>query len=475
MGGGRPSGDARYRRYFHVFADRREPDAYERTLPEVFPDFAPGNFTWDDDLDGWVWTTFNEWQWDLDWSNPDVLCELADVVLFLADVGVEVIRLDAIAFLWKRLGTTCQNQPEVHAITQVLRAVARIAAPAVVFKAEAIVAPDDLVPYLGRGRHHGKVSDLAYHNSLMVQIWSMLASRDVRLAVHALRGLGAVPATTAWITYVRCHDDIGWAISDADAAAVGLDGFAHRRFLADYYTGNFWESPARGVVFQSNEATGDRRTSGMLASLAGLDVAIETAEPSRNVRSLEDSLGSHAAVDEAVRRILLVQTIALGWGGVPVLWMGDEIGLPNDEHWADDPAHAADNRWIHRPPMPWDGPGPITVAHRHVWGTVEQRVFDGLTHRARVRAGLPHLHASVRSEPLDPSDPGVLAVVRHHPLGPFVGLYNVTDTERPFPAWRIAATGLLPELAIDALTANAPPVDARGDIRLAPFEARWLV
>ena len=156
------------------------------------------------------------------------MCEYADIILFLANLGVEVLRLDAIAFIWKRLGTTCQNQPEVHAITQALRAVTRMAAPAVVFKAEAIVAPVRRRAYLGRGRHHGKVSDLAYHNSLMVQIWSMLATRDVRLSVHVLRAISEIPASTAWITYVRCHDDIGWAIDDADAAAVGLSGPAHR-------------------------------------------------------------------------------------------------------------------------------------------------------------------------------------------------------------------------------------------------------
>ena len=166
---------AAYRDYFHVFTDRALPEPYEQTLPEVFPDFAPGNFTWDDDLDGWVWTTFNEFQWDLNWANPAVLAEFAEIILGLANLGVEVFRLDAIAFLWKRLGTNCQNQPEVHAITQALHAVTRIAAPAVAFKAEAIVGPRDLVQYLGTGRHAGRVSDLAYHNSLMVQVWSMLA------------------------------------------------------------------------------------------------------------------------------------------------------------------------------------------------------------------------------------------------------------------------------------------------------------
>ncbi len=285
--------------------------------------------------DGWVWTTFNDYQWDLNWANPDVLCEFAEIILDLANAGVEVFRLDAIAFVWKRLGTNCQNQPEVHDLTQVLRTVARIAAPAVVFKAEAIVGPHDLPAYLGVGEHAGKVSDLAYHNSLMVQVWSMLAAKDVRLATHALQQLPQPPSTTSWITYLRCHDDIGWAIDDGDAAAVGLDGFAHRRFLSDWYSGEFPGSWAQGLVFQENPDTGDRRISGALASLAGL----ELGDP------------------DATRRILLAHAVILGFGGLPVVWMGDELGLLNDPHWAEEPGHSADNRWVHRQRMPWPLPG----------------------------------------------------------------------------------------------------------------------
>ncbi len=293
-------GHHRYRSYFHVFPDRRLPDAYERTLPEVFPDFAPGNFTWDEDLDGWVWTTFNEWQWDVNWGNPDVLTEYASIILDLANRGVDVLRLDAIAFMWKKLGTDCQGLPQVHSITQVLHAVTRIACPAVAFKAEAIVAPTKLLAYLGTGEFTGRVSDLAYHNSLMVQVWSMLAARDVRLTVQALGGLPPKPPTATWLTYLRCHDDIGWAVMDEDAAAVGLNGHLHRRFLAEWYAGDFPGSTARGLVFQHNPQTGDMRTSGTAASLVGLEAA-------------EDG-GSAAAVDRALARLRLANAVVLGWG-----------------------------------------------------------------------------------------------------------------------------------------------------------------
>ena len=439
------AGEERYRAYFHVFPDRAEPDAYERTLPEVFPDFAPGSFTWDDALGGWVWTTFNAWQWDLNWHNAEVFLELADVVLFLANAGVECLRLDAIAFLWKRLGTDCQNQPEVHALTRALRAVGRIAAPATVFKAEAIVGPAQLLPYLGAGAHTGKVSDLAYHNSLMVQVWSSLAARDARVATTALRRFGAKPATTSWATYVRCHDDIGWAVDDADAAAVGWDGAAHRAFLSDFYSGAFPGSFARGLVFQENPATGDRRISGSAASLCGLEAAASPEE-----------------LELAVRRLLLAHTVVLGFGGLPLLWSGDELALLNDPGWAQEPGHADDNRWVHRPRMPWD-----VAERRHVEGTLEHRVWHALRDRARVRATLPAMHAAWESALLDPVADAVLGWVRRTPGQDLVALHNVSEHRQVWPRAAVPLDGPLH----DALGSR----DVEGDVVLEAYDAVWLV
>ena len=375
-----------YRNYFHMFADRELPDAYERTLPEVFPDFAPGNFTYDEESQSWVWTTFNSWQWDLNWHNPDVFYEFADLILWLGNLGVECLRLDAIAFIYKRMGTNCQNQPEVHAITQALRTVARIAAPALIFKAEAIVGPTDLAPYLGVGKHAGKVSDMAYQNSLMVQIWSALAAKDTRLFCAAMNRFPAKPPSTVWGTYLRCHDDIGWAIDDDDAASVGLNGYEHRRFLADYYAGLYPMSDARGLVFQENLSTGDRRISGTAASLAGIEAALNS--------------GDQVHLDLAVRRYLLGYSLVLGFGGLPLIYMGDELGLLNYYDFVEDPDHADDNRWVHRPPMPWD-----FVDRRHMEGTVEHRIWHGLRHVIAARSSLPcrsPRHRSSRRRPRRP-------------------------------------------------------------------------
>jgi amylosucrase len=447
------AGEPAYRGYFHVFPDRTVPDAYERTLPEVFPDFAPGNFTWDDDLAGWVWTTFNAWQWDVNWGNPAVLLEYAAIVLDLANRGVDVLRLDAIAFMWKRMGTDCQGQPEVHAITAVLRALARVACPAVSFKAEAIVAPTKLLPYLGTGPYAGKVSDLAYHNSLMVQVWSMLAARDVRLAAVALGGLPPKPSSATWLTYVRCHDDIGWAVEDRDAAAVGLTGAGHRRFLAEWYAGEFPGSPARGLVFQHNPVTDDRRTSGTAASLLGLEAAEQS--------------GSASELEAALRAVRLAHAVVYGWGGIPVLWSGDELGQPNNPHWAEEAGHEGDNRWTHRPRL-----DPARVAARQTPSTVAGRVFGDLAVLARVRARLPHLHASVETRIGPVDDPGVLVTVRDHPVGRFVGVYNVTPEWRCWPGWRVHELGVAE--AVDELTGEPLPWGGDGNVWLPPYAALWL-
>jgi amylosucrase len=445
------AGDPTRRDYFHVFPDRHLPDAYEQTLPEVFPEFAPGNFTYEPELDGWVWTTFNEWQWDLNWGNPAVLIEFVDIILWLANLGVEVLRLDAIAFVWKRMGSSCQNQPEVHAITQVIRAITRIVAPAVAMKAEAIVAPRDLVQYLGVGTHAGRVSDLAYHNSLMVQIWSMLASQSAVLGRQALTALPAAPSTGTWVTYVRCHDDIGWAIDDSDAAAVGVTGEGHRSFLADWYAGDAPGSWSDGLVFQANPSTGDRRISGTAASLAGLHES-----------------SPHAAVDAALGRIFLAHAIAAAWGGVPVVWSGDELGQTNDPDWMDEEGHQGDNRWANRPRLDW-----TRAAQRHDLRTVPGRVFSGLAHIARVRSRLPQLHASAPSHILPGTDDGILATVRRHPSGLFLGLYNVTERPRPVPLEVIRALGLI--RPYDALSGHELQAGADAVLWLPPYGAWWVI
>ncbi|MGY1786832.1 alpha-amylase family protein [Geodermatophilus sp. SYSU D00698] len=404
------AGDPVYAGFYTAFPDREMPDAYDATIPEVFPDRAPGSFSWVPEAlggaGGWVWTTFWPYQWDLDYTNPEVTLAMAGEIAWLANRGVDVFRMDAVPFMWKRLGTSCQNQPEGHTLLQLLHALTRLAAPGVVFKAEAIVSPDDLVAYLGGHDRYRPECELAYHNSLMVLLWSSLATQDVRLARQALRRMRPIPPTTTWCTYVRGHDDIGWAVTDEDAAAVGLDGFAHRRFLNDFYAGRFPGSFARGALFQENPVTGDARISGSAASLCGIEDALDRDDP--------------VALDAGVRRLLLLYSVAYAFGGVPLLYMGDELALRNDSSYLAEPERAPDNRWMHRPPMDW-----AAAARRGDPTTLEGRVWAGIRRLGEVRRSLLALRGGVESTVVDVGNDAVLVWRRQHPRGgTFVGVAN---------------------------------------------------
>jgi amylosucrase len=447
------AGEKKYQDYFYMFADRTMPDEYEKTLPEIFPEFKPGNFVYYEDLQKWVWVTFNEFQWDLNWTNPEIFLEISDILLYLANKGVEVFRLDAVAFMWKRLGTNCQNQPEVFSILQALRSVSAIVTPSVIHKAEAIVSPDNLIKYFGQKEHYGKVSHLAYHNVFMVQYWSSLASRDTRLMTHVMKEFPPAPTNTAWNTYIRCHDDIGWAVTDEDAGAVGLSGFLHRKFLSDFYSGEFGGAFARGAVFQFNPETQDRRISGSFASLAGLETAL--------------SQGDKTLIDLAVKRILMGHALICGFAGIPLLYMGDELAMLNDYAYIKVSEHAADNRWLHRPRMDWN-----RAEKRHEQGTLEQRVFEGIQHIIQTRKRTPHLHAAIRSEILETGHPHIFAYVRRHPLGNLLCLYNFTEGMQWLKAHWLRDHEV--DLPFDALSQTY--VDVVSDhIQLAPYQALWLV
>lgn len=434
------AGSAYHRALYHVFEDRTLPDQYERTLPHVFPELAPGNFTFVPELDGWVWTTFHGYQWDLDWANPDVLLEMVDVVLHLAALGVDMVRLDAIAFTWKRLGTDCQNQPEAHLVAAALRAVLRLAAPGVVTLAEAIVGPNHLLAYLDE-------CDLAYHNQLMVMGWSMLAERKATLATAALQRLDAAPAHAAWLTYVRCHDDIGWAVDDVDAAAVGLSGASHRAFLRAFYRGDFPGSFARGTPF-SNAPDGDERTCGMTSTLTGLATPMSDRDD-----------GSDDAM--ALRRYLLLYALAFGYGGIPLIWMGDELAL------GDGPS-GADTRWRQRPAMDW-----AAAARRHDPATREGAVWAGLRRLVDARRTCSALHAAASVRPVDVGEPVVFAWLRHHDEhGTLLGLANVSEQE-------VRVAPVVFDLLGTAHAVDLLDPGARGAVAalstLAPLQVRWCV
>jgi amylosucrase len=443
------AGDPAYAGFYTAYPDRTMPDAYDATIPEVFPDRAPGSFSWVpeacDGAGGWVWTTFWPYQWDLDYTNPAVTLAMLGEISWLANRGVDVFRMDAVPFMWKRLGTSCQNQPEGHTLLQLLHALARLAAPGVVFKAEAIVSPEDLVPYLGGHDRYRPECELAYHNQLMVMLWSSVATQDAVLAAHALGRLPQIPPATSWVTYVRGHDDIGWAVSDTDAGATGVSGFGHRRFLNDFFSGRFPGSFARGALFQENEATGDARISGSAASLCGIQDALER--------------GDEAALEQGIRRLVLLYSVAYSFGGIPLLYMGDELALRNDIGYLDDPERAPDNRWMHRPPMDW-----AAAARRSDPGTLEGRVFGALQRLGEVRRAVPALRGGGECVVLDVGNDAVLAWRRRHPRsGTFIGLANFSPATQAVLADTVTGFGTFePVLASDGRP------DLRADRVLVP-------
>jgi amylosucrase len=443
-------GDAVHQDYYLMYDTPDLPNQYAQTLVEVFPDNAPGNFTHYPDFGKWVWTTFNEHQWDLNWANPAVFLEITKIMLNLANKGVDVLRLDAVAFMWKHMGTRCQSEPEVHMLLQALRACCRIAAPAVIHLAEAIVAPAEMLPYLGRGRHDGREGNLAYHNSLMVQFWGALATRDTGLMTHVLASHFPDRLTNAsYATYIRCHDDIGWAITDEDAWAKGMNGAKHRNYLSDFYGGDFPGSFAQGALFQENPVTGDKRISGSFASLAGLEKA-----------------GDEAAIDLAVQRILMGHALIAGFGGIPLIYMGDELATLNDYGYLDDPDHAHDSRWIHRPVMDWDA-----AATRGSDATPSGRVFRGVREILARRRATPALHAGTPTRVLGTDQPGVFAVARIAPTGTVLCLYNFTENWSHIGADWARAQGVT--AMFDALS-DAAVATPGGIIALPPYARVWL-
>lgn len=411
------TGNPNYQDYYRVFPDRIMPDAFEATLREIFPGEHPGAFTYQPKMGKWVWTTFHAYQWDLNYANPEVFNRMAEETLFLANQGVEVLRLDAVAFIWKELGTSCENLPQAHALIQAFNAVARIAAPALLFKSEAIVHPDEVIRYIS-----AQECQLSYNPLLMALLWDALATRRITMLSQALQERFTLPDICAWVNYVRCHDDVGWTFSDEDAARLGINGYDHRKFLNAFYTGRFEGSFARGLPFQENPKTGDARISGTCASLAGLEKALRE-ETDREV-------------DLAIRRILLIHAIILTIGGIPLLYLGDEIGMLNDYSYREDPAKTDDSRWVHRPFADWD-----LYARRSNPNTIEGRIFNGLKRLIDLRKSQP-VFSGQEVQVFDTGNPQVLGYIRIHGSQRVLVLANFSEQEQILPENLLRLYGL---------------------------------
>ena len=447
------SGEPEYRDFYYIFEDRTLPDQYERTLREIFPTVRRGNFTWHDGMRAWVWTTFNSFQWDLNYRNPAVFTAMLGEMLFLANTGIDCLRLDAVAFIWKQMGTDCENLPQAHWIIQAFNAALQCAAPGVVFKSEAIVHPDEVVRYVSPGE-----CQLSYNPTLMALLWEAVATREVRLLRRSLKHRHRLPEGTTWVNYLRCHDDIGWSFDNGDAESVGIDPYGHRRFLNDFYTGQHPGSFARGVPFQHNEDTGDMRISGTLASLAGLEQAIE----------LEDA---HLQ-EMAIRRMGLLHGVVASVGGIPLLYLGEEWGLLNDYDFVTDPAKAGDSRWVHRPRMKWEFVKELNEEmDRGGESSIRLRIYRSLRTLLAIRRQTPAF-AGVGMELFQTGNDHVLGFIRFHEGQRVLVLANFSDHPQTLDGNLLRTAGLA---RFFRGLISGEEVGTSGEVRMEEYQLMWLV
>ncbi|MDN4479216.1 amylosucrase [Demequina sp. SYSU T00039] len=420
------AGEEGYEDFYLIFPDREMPDLYERTTREIFPDDHAGSFIQLPD-GRWIWSTFYHFQWDLNYANPAVFRAMAGEMLFLANQGVAALRMDAVAFIWKRIGTACESLPEAHLLLQAFNAVVRIAAPAMLFKSEAIVHPDEVIEFISPDE-----CQLSYNPLQMALTWEALATRDARLLQQALDTRHDLPPGTAWATYVRGHDDIGWTFADEDAIQFGVVGGPHRRFLNDFYVRQALGSFARGVPFQENPRTGDARVTGTTASLAGVESGDAGGED----------------------RVVLAHAIAMSTGGIPLIYLGDEVGQVNDYSYRERPDEAGDTRWVHRPYRPVG-----LYEQRHDPTTVAGRLFHRISRLIAVRAATPELGGNALI-PFHVQDPGVLGYQRPGPTADdprVLVLANVGDD--PVTVEALTLSGL-ESGAVDLVTGAAVEIGA---------------
>lgn len=398
-------GDVHKQDYFIMFDTDEMPKRYNRTVPEVLPDKCPGNFTFYPEIKKHVFTSFSDFQWDLNFKNPEVFNGMSDNLLFLANLGVNMIRLDAIPFMWKEVDTTCRNLEPIHDLMRLLHHIKEEVCPSLALLGEAIVEPEEIVKYFGHDKD--AECEIMYNANLMVDIYNAFASRDTRL-ISIDTNRFQIPQRASWMNYIRCHDDIGWGFNNHAIQSFGMDPSAHKQFLIKFYGNEFEGSFSKGEHYQFNPLTLDARTNGTLASLLGLEKALDFKEDYRQY--------------EAIRRINLAHALILSYRGFPLIYSGDEIATLNDQRYLEDPAKTKEGRWIHRPFFDWK-----RAKKKDEKGTFEYEVYQSLKRLIEIRKKLPFMHGQAQQFALDVHNNAVLCLVRRHKNESFFALYNFSE------------------------------------------------
>ncbi|MBY0536992.1 MAG: hypothetical protein K2P88_14175 [Chitinophagaceae bacterium] len=403
-------GDHKYQDFFYIFPDRVLPDQYDAAMPEIFPESAPGSFTFNPEMGKWVMTVFHNYQWDLNYTNPAVFVAMMDTVFFYANLGVDILRIDAPAFIWKQLGTTCQNLPQAHSLLRLIKQCVQVAAPGMALLGEAIVAPKEIMKYFGTGLYTARECDVAYNATHMALQWDALATGETKVMMAAQHEILQKPFGTTWINYTRCHDDIGLGYDDYMIEQSGYNAFEHRKYLKEYYSGNHSYSPAVGALFSVNPKTNDARISGSLASLCGLEKAVNS----------NDS----AAIRSSINKILLMQAHSFFLGGLPMIFYGDEIGYTNDYSYLQDSGKSYDNRWMHRPIIDWNKNNKKSEE-----GSVEYQVFQSTKKLISIRRKLDAIGDYKNLTWLSPHNNHVAGYLRSKDDKKVYCVFNFSDSD----------------------------------------------
>lgn len=405
-------GDGEYMSRYFFYNNREIPDEYEKTVPQVFPTTAPGNFTWLPDIGHYVMTTFYPYQWDLNYGNPRVFNEMMYNFLFLANQGMDVIRIDAVPYIWKELGTPCRNLKQVHTIVRMMRMIAEIVCPSVVLLGEVVMEPEKVVPYFGTVEK--PECHMLYNVTTMATTWNSIATRDIRLLKKQMDVVNSLPKQYTFLNYLRCHDDIGWGLDFATLKDWGMDEPSHKRYLNDFFTGKHPGSDSRGELYNDDPVTQDARFCGTTASMCGIEAALFEKDDEKLKRGIREDLMLHA--------YMLTQS------GIPMLYSSDEIGRLNDYSYKEDPDKAADSRYIHRGAFQWELAG-----KRNSKSSVEGQIFQTLSRMEQIRSQESVFDKDCDVYTYDVHDDSILCILRQKGNERFIGIFNFSDSEKT--AW----------------------------------------
>ncbi len=403
------AGEKEYQDRYFFYDSWEIPNAYEQTVPQVFPTTAPGNFTWCEEAKKVVMTTFYPYQWDLNYANPTVFNDMTDNMLFLCNHGVDIIRLDAVPYIWKALGTQCRNLKEVHSLVRMMRMVCEIVCPGTLLLGEVVMEPSKVVPYFGTVEK--PECHLLYNVTTMASIWHTVATKDVRLLKHQMEQVFSLPKEYTFLNYLRCHDDIGWGLDYGFLRCFGQKEIPHKKYLNDYLTGKWLGSFARGELYNDDPRLGDARLCGTTASLCG----IEAAEQS----------GDKAALSDAIRRDAMLHALMFTMSGVPVLYSGDEIAAENDYAYHDDPLKAEDSRYLHRGNLDWK-----KAARRGLKTSIEGKVFRAIKRQEELRAKYRVFDDAADTWALETHNDHVLGIGRYYQKEKLLALFNFSDEQQ---------------------------------------------